>query len=95
MATDKSDNGQATQDIARTIQRLRNAITLFGTPYNAGYNCGATWPTEINSHPCWFSAPALTEEWERGKRDGEQWKIRNAPAAAHRMIPHDRWGARQ
>jgi len=64
--------------LIRHVKGMTSALTVFKTPYDAGYNCGCTGPTESNCNFMWFATPDLTREWDRGKADGDKYRRRNA-----------------
>jgi hypothetical protein len=39
--------------------------------YLMGLDCGKNGPNEVNCHFSLFATPELTQEWERGKRNGD------------------------
>jgi hypothetical protein len=62
------------EDALKLVRQMKAGVTIFKTPYEAGYNCGAAGPSEVNCHFMWFATPELTREWDRGKADGEKSK---------------------
>lgn len=51
-----------------------------GYPYQMGYDCAINGPNKTNCDLSLFATQTLTNEWERGKADGEASK-------AHRSTP--------
>jgi hypothetical protein len=54
-----------------TVMKTKMDRFPVNTPYQAGFNAGFHGPNTTNSHFAWFSTRERTDEWERGKKDGE------------------------
>lgn len=46
----------------------------FSTPYDAGYDAGLNGANTENCDFRWFNKPENTKEWERGNKDGSEYR---------------------